>query len=88
MLQFSLIFQPRLSCYKLESGVCVAKAESKKTLQASFFFMPEEGIEPSSPYGHASLSRARLPVPPLRLVSLNAEGIRLNIDPLAGLCQV
>ena len=30
--------------------------------------MPEVGIEPTSPKGHASLSRARLPIPPLRLM--------------------
>ena len=29
--------------------------------------VPEEGIEPTLPYGNAILSRARLPVPPLRL---------------------
>ena len=28
--------------------------------------MPKEGIEPSYPYGYTILSRARLPVPPLR----------------------
>ena len=31
--------------------------------------MPKEGIEPSHPYGLASLSRTRLPVPPLRLAN-------------------
>ena len=28
--------------------------------------MPKEGVEPSCPCGHTILSRARLPVPPLR----------------------
>jgi hypothetical protein len=32
-----------------------------------FDIMPKEGLEPSYPCGYTSLSRARLPVPPLRL---------------------
>jgi hypothetical protein len=28
--------------------------------------VPEEGVEPTRPEGHTILSRARLPVPPLR----------------------
>ncbi len=30
--------------------------------------VPKEGIEPSLPYGNTILSRARLPIPPLRLI--------------------
>ena len=30
--------------------------------------LPKEGVEPSCPCGHTILSRARLPVPPLRLI--------------------
>ena len=32
--------------------------------------VPEEGVEPTHPFGYGILSPARLPVPPLRLESL------------------
>jgi hypothetical protein len=38
-----------------------------------FDIMPKEGIEPSYPSGYTILSRARLPIPPLRLLEFSAQ---------------
>ena len=36
---------------------------------SDLFLVREEGLEPSHPYGHRHLKPARLPIPPLALVS-------------------
>src|SRR5262245_37176903 len=48
-------------------------------MRAGLALVPREGLEPSRPYGHTPLKRARLPVPPPRL----AKGIlQVNSAPV------
>ena len=41
------------------------------TAWRTLLLVPKMGVEPTRPYGHTTLNRARLPVPPLR------RGIRI-----------
>jgi hypothetical protein len=44
----------------------IAGATPRQNRKFGYDIMPKEGIEPSYPSGYTILSRARLPIPPLR----------------------
>ncbi len=46
--------------------------------------VPEEGVEPTHPFGYGILSPARLPVPPLRLElhRISGSGFRFRVPGL------